>query len=619
MNLSKTLLPCTAGAPVSAGPQRARLLQLTPIVSAVVLFSVCTTTAGSRAHFLSHGPSVKAFGRGETGTATADDLSSLFYNPSLAAGLQHERVSFSHYALFDGSMYNHAAAGLPFLKTNYIGFSTANLRSGNVEVRKRINDTPSVIQTNHWYYMLSLARKCESLAGLNIGLSAKYVYMDLYGHTGGSVGLDAGVSGRFKGPVLLGNRSILAVGAAVQNLVPPSITLVSEKEVLESIYRIGMALHLPVIYRMLSSDTLSLFADVSSDGRSNDCFLGSEYLIGNRFSVRTGYYRNHATAGAGYRFRNMHIDYAIDLLGYGNFNRLGLAYFFKQTDEKRTRKNTLIDEARKTLKEAREERITREKEISSLFKNALSDFRKKRYLRATDTFKNIILNYPGYETARIYHEKISGEMSRTASDTGETDYERLSYANGYIYYFQHNLADALNEWKKVLRINPEHEEVKEYVEKVSSRLHDLERVAMEKEFEASLRLMFERGVSEYQNRNWVACIKTMEQIQEMCKNRQYVPAADYHLVARDYIAGSVDELTKTIQKPKTKALSKEKSSEPDIDEKGAENRYREGLVLYAQGRLFDAAKQWEIALRLNPKHKKAQKALQKIRQEQGEQ
>ena len=40
----------------------------------------------------------------------------------------------------------------------------------------------------------------------------------------------------------------------------------------------------------------------------------------------------------------------------------------------------------------------------------------------------------------------------------------------------------------------------------------------------------------------------------------------------------------------------------------------EGLILYAKGKYFEAEKMFELTLRLNPNHKKAQTALKRIKE-----
>ena len=66
----------------------------------------------------------------------------------------------------------------------------------------------------------------------------------------------------------------------------------------------------------------------------------------------------------------------------------------------------------------------------------------------------------------------------------------------------------------------------------------------------------------------------------------------------------------------SKTEQKENVVKPEIievDEKTADVKYREGLSLYAKGKYFEAERMWELTLRLNPNHIRAQTALNHIR------
>jgi len=54
-----------------------------------------------------------------------------------------------------------------------------------------------------------------------------------------------------------------------------------------------------------------------------------------------------------------------------------------------------------------------------------------------------------------------------------------------------------------------------------------------------------------------------------------------------------------------------------IDVKSAQRHYTSGLVAYAQGRLREAIREWDLSLRLNPGHEKARLARRKAKKELG--
>jgi tetratricopeptide (TPR) repeat protein len=132
--------------------------------------------------------------------------------------------------------------------------------------------------------------------------------------------------------------------------------------------------------------------------------------------------------------------------------------------------------------------------------------------------------------------------------------------------------------------------------------------------------LLEKGVEEFKAKNWIKCIKAMEKLQKFVKENNFSKSIEYYSKAKDYIDKSINELAKLIKDDKKEqalqAAASASEEKREIDEEGADKKYNEGLILYAQGRYFEAERAWELTLRLNPDHKKAKIALSKIRQSQ---
>ncbi len=128
-----------------AGIQKLKLLLewipvftgMTAIAIVVLFFTFSPAfTAGIAENFLSHGPSVASYGRGETATSIFEDNSSVFYNPSLLAEANSNGVVLAEHTLFDGSSYSYAGFnGLLNKAQGSFSASAINLRSGDVELR----------------------------------------------------------------------------------------------------------------------------------------------------------------------------------------------------------------------------------------------------------------------------------------------------------------------------------------------------------------------------------------------------------------------------------------------------------------------------------------------------
>jgi tetratricopeptide (TPR) repeat protein len=226
------------------------------------------------------------------------------------------------------------------------------------------------------------------------------------------------------------------------------------------------------------------------------------------------------------------------------------------------------------------------------------------------------LNYPDYEPAIKYYERINSAMAVKAAEEQSSDLENISYARGYVSYYAQKLPDAINEWEKVLQYNPKRTELNEYIVTARNYLKDQQRIEKEKRIEEEIKQLFADGVNNFDKGNWVASVKIMEKIRYICQEGTFGRALEWHQRAQGYIAKALKELSKMASKKLEAAKPAEsKVSEAEIDAPGAEKKYSEGLVLYAQGKLADAVRQWEIAVRLNPNHEKAQKAISKVKQE----
>ena len=592
----------------------------------LLLFRAAVIFADVRENFLSHGPSVSSYGRGETGTAVFDGNSSDIYNPSLLTEANGDGLILAEHSLFDGSAYSYGGINT-YSNTGKVsyGVSVINLRSGAVEIRQNINDNPNIINTNQWAYYLTLSKYLKQFFSLNIGVNVKYINYEMYKYSAGGVGADIGLSREFQGPRLSGSNSTIYTGFSVLNIIPPSIKLLSEDEMLNTIYRIGASFSLPVVYRMATHDNISIYIEAALQENMLNQAYGAEYCFVEKYFLRSGYYKEHPTSGAGIKFRNITFDYAIDFGSLENINRFSLAFNWGGNKSQAGRTgssnsmldDTLMKEAKQALKIKEHDNDKLDKEVAPLFEDALKDYKKKRYLLAADKFRGIMLKFPQYENAGFYYRKINDDMYETSQTLQDSDLERMSYAKGYVSYREQNLNESINEWEKVLQINPERSEIALYLSKVREYLVDVERIKSEKETEVRIMRLFEDGKSNYAAGKWIMCVKIMEKVQTACKNAILSSSFELYEKAQGYIDNSINELSKIIYAKSIRESDDHEDNLSDLetDSRDADNKYNEGLILYAQGKTADAIRLWEIAVRLFPSHERAVKAIEKAREE----
>jgi tetratricopeptide (TPR) repeat protein len=563
---------------------------------------------GRRKHFLSHGSGVASFAAGETLFSGLKDPAVIQYNPSVLALQKENGVSMAYFELFEGSGYNSASLALGLGGNYYAGASASNLSSGKIELRESIYSAPRGASINTWNYILSMAGFADKF-GIAYGLSAKYLYYDLYEASGGTFLVDAGFSKFLKGPEISGSASKILLGFSAQNFALGELKVREDADDIPSIYRLSSAFSIPLYYRFQTQDTVNVYADLKYEDEFLDVYAGLAYIIAGKYALRAGYYAEHFTFGFGVEVFGAVFDYSADFSEMDFIHRFGISYKWGS----KKNKDALYAEAKEALD--REKLTLKEAEVK--FNKAKKFYNAGQYLRASDLLSTIIVSYPNFESPLHFYNKIDGDMRKIAYSDDELDFGKYTYAKGFCAYYKTDYKDALNQWDKHLQFAGDNEEIKEYYDKINDALK-LEKLRLREEaLDKEALAMLEKGIAEFKAQNWISCIKAMEKLQKFVKENNFSKAIEYYSKAKDYIDKSVAELTKLIKNDKKSQGASEdvlQGAKREIDEEGAGKKYNEGLVLYAQGRYFEAERAWELALRLNPDHQKAKIALSKIRQ-----
>ncbi len=585
------------------------------IIFILILLMFFITNAyakGQRKNFLSHGPSVSSFAQGETALNNLDDPSIIFHNSSLLNYFNFNTVTLSRYNLFDGTSYNSAAINFRLFKNFSVGFNAVDLASGDVELRADPFDSPKVIRTNQWAYILALATEIKPLR-LGLGVNAKYIYQDFYEKKNGGYSLDFSMSRFFENVDFGYFRTNFGLGFSAQNVYGSGIKLDEYKEDFQNIFVLSTLMQIPVVYHFESKDTLTFSFDVRNEDQHNEFCAGLEYKFIEKYAVRGGYYNNHITAGFGAQIYSFIVNYSIDFNEIDIINRFSLSFKWGQ---KTKADSALEKEAQAALNKERLSIIQAEK----MFDKAKKYYSQKQYLYATNLLQKIIMQYPQYESPNFYYNKIKKYMEEKSSSALESNFEEYSYAAGYTSYYKNDYYGCLKEWAKYLQFDDTNEEVKDYYNKINKILTDSIREKEKKKFENEAKDMLNAGINLYKNKRWISCIKQMEKLQAFVKDSKYTSSFNYYSLAKNYIDKSVEELSKTVNRnkktsPKIQRQPAEQTAEKEvvIDEKMADKKYSEGLILYAKGKNLEAERTFELVLRLNPGHLRAKKALEHLR------
>ncbi|GHT42071.1 hypothetical protein AGMMS49921_06400 [Endomicrobiia bacterium] len=208
-------------------------------------------------------------------------------------------------------------------------------------------------------------------------------------------------------------------------------------------------------------------------------------------------------------------------------------------------------------------------------------------------------------------------MSKTANNRDEVDFGKITYARAYVAYYNADYKKALNEWEKYTNFTGGTEEVNEYRKKTDITLKLVGLEKKEAELNTQSEKMLKTGIQKYNSGQWMECVKIMEKLKQFTIINNFSKTLEYYGEAKEYISKSVAELTKTMSKNKIIEQGKAEydgQEKVEYDEIAADKKYADGLVLYTHGKYYEAERSWELALRLNPNHKKAKVALKKLKE-----
>jgi len=251
--------------------------------------------AGVPGGFLRFGASARSLSLGNAVAGLSDDVATSYWNPAGLAQLRTMEVTAMGATMFNDTKYSFFAMGLPTEKWGTFALNGTYTSSGEFERSTWDQDLGETFSETEGIFSLGYANNFGRLA---FGLNLKSVSQDIGGASGSSTGLDAGVFFR--------PHRLLSVGASVQNLIEPKITLVEEEEKLARSMRAGLALRFFRGRMLVTSDIVKTeFMDTSY--RS-----GLELWALRSLGLRAGYdgQREHISAGAGFRSGNWQFDYA---------------------------------------------------------------------------------------------------------------------------------------------------------------------------------------------------------------------------------------------------------------------------------------------------------------------
>lgn len=268
---------------------------------------------GAPGSWLSQYVSARALGLGGAFVGTADDASSVVWNPAGLATLVPNEVRFETAQLFEDTYVHALNFAVPGNRLPSFGLSIVTLRSGEFDRTNELNDPLGTFREVETAYIFTMSRNINPRFAL--GTNVKLVTQTVEDFSGTGVGFDVGgvfdVTPTFR------------VGASVLNLGGPNVTLRDTKEKYPIEFRGGFSASV-----LRGRGLLTAEVD-QSQGPGVRFRGGSEYWVQPAFALRVGLDDQNPGGGMSYRFAgNYQFDYGVLDHPLGLTHRIGLTYRF---------------------------------------------------------------------------------------------------------------------------------------------------------------------------------------------------------------------------------------------------------------------------------------------------
>ena len=601
------------------------------------------------ANFLKIGVGARPLGMGGAFVAVADDANTIWWNPAGVATTKHKEMTLMYNEMGEDIRYQFLAYNQPVKKLRGgLGGSISYLSVSNIQ-----GYSPGGIKTKKlstYDLGISLCYGLRILPSVSGGINFKFIGEKLAHKKASTYALDIG--GLWKTPL-----SGLQLGFSIQNL-GGGLKFIQEKSSLPLNSKLGGA------YEFEFFGAQSIFAVDVNIPVDYSVFVngGVECKIYNLIALRAGFKSKDDLSsglrlGIGIGGKNLVIDYS----------------WFPRGDFEDSHRMSA------TLRFGREfEESMIERDIKEHFEQGKKYFYNGQILKAHREFKNILLVSPGHKGARDFMSRIevSVEEVEVAKDIanffslGEKYYKKgdlisaramfediialnpdhqgaKDYINrieqrfgevvdsifvkGVSYYEQANYPKAVDEMKKVLALNPDHQEAKEYVTLIGNKQRKLEKIKLalkkkqeEKRRNRKISTYLKKGLTYYKKKQWTKAIKSFNEVLVLTPDHK---VALEHAVICYYEQGLIlhgeDKLLEALHtfnnvlrlNPEHEQAQEEIRRINEECREKAEEYNRKGLVEYTKGNLKEAIEAWENALLFNPDLETAQRNLERARKE----
>jgi tetratricopeptide (TPR) repeat protein len=392
-----------------------------------VLFSMPAQPAddGGTQSVFATGAGNRALAMGGAFSATADDASSVLWNPAGLSRIQQAEIQASQTGdLGAGLRETYGSLVWPSWRWGTFALTIRQFGVGGIEQRDDrnvlITDDLSDSETE-----VSVGYGRNLSESWSLGAAFKLQRMSLAGYSGSGLGLDIGILGQ--PAVALGVQAPWATrwswGLVLRNALQPSIRLDQESVHDPLAIRTGLAWRVPGLLE-------GFLAEVDVD-KSLDAGVrlraGMEYNLHGLAAFRLGVSDARFTAGTGVRWRNLSADYTFENAPIAPTHRFGLSLLFGSTvSESREAAQREEDDAwRNRLAEAF--RVRQEQQVRDLLAEAERELAGGNIQAALEALVVVGTLEPDHPRARLLEASCLSAKGAELERQGEFASAALSY------------------------------------------------------------------------------------------------------------------------------------------------------------------------------------------------
>lgn len=250
--------------------------------------------------------------------AAVSGADALYLNPAGLASQPAPEFSALHVNLFESTAYVAIGYCQPFLRGGF-GLGWNQVQSLGFVRRDAFNQVLGSFSDSQESLHVAYA---QGLGSLQVGLESRIFWQELAGVRGGRWGLDAGLQYPF--------TRWLSAGVLIQNLASTEFGETHEPGPAQ--YNLGLGAQFP----LWGGSELSFSARIGREDayglygqswRPEESFaLGAEYAFMNTLWLRGGWGGGHASAGIGFQWSGMRLDYAYESEALGGLHWVSLGY-----------------------------------------------------------------------------------------------------------------------------------------------------------------------------------------------------------------------------------------------------------------------------------------------------